>query len=519
MIRKKIKYVLIFLSSFAFSLSILLKNEINYDGNIPYNFIYNFKFNLGFFIKTFFLAIFIFLVTLLLLKLISKVKIKNKELSLSNTKLFIITFILIFITGLIYIITFYPGNVMVDTLYIFKYTIGMSSQHPIFYILLVSIPFKIFSKIFGDLNLAVFLTSIIQLSLMSTIISYMITWFNRTFKNKTFTILLIIYFSTLPIVTNFNVSLVKDSIFSVVLLCFIPLVYEIISTKGSYISSKRNMGITIVILSLLSLIRNNGILISIMLLSLFIIFIRKYTKRWVVISLFVVAFSVIPSFFSKKALFQEKVGIPLQQLVYTVNFDGKISKKDKVYLNKIYPYKLYKENYNPYMVDTIKWDDKFNRNYLNKTSGRFIEVWCNSLYNNFDSYIKAYILSTYGNWSFDKFYETQSVIYGVQNDDNILRGVYNVNNNMSFLKNVYKKTSKFLSGGMCFWLLVFISLFIIYNKKYFLLFLTVPLYGVWISLMIATPFSMAFRYMSPFMYLLPFISFIALIKCNSNKNC
>lgn len=514
----KFKYIILFIASFLFSMCFFLTLEINYDGNMPRAFINEFHFDFSFFVKVFLFSILVSILCYFLFKLLDKIKINNHNKSLSSKKVFIINFVGLLLTGLLFLITFYPGNVMIDTLYIFKNPIEISSQHPIFYIWLVTIPFKVFCKLFSDVNIAVFLTCLIQLIIASGIISFIIVWFNNTFKNKILTILISLYFILVPIITNYNTTLVKDSIFCLILLCTIPIIYEIIKSNSNWIKDKKNFIITCIIFSLVCLVRNNGLYIILILLLILILMYKKQFKRYLLITIITLIISFIPSLFSNKQLFQEKVGIPLNQLAYVIYTDGKIDDKNLNYLEKIYDYNSYKNNYNPFLIDTIKWDDNFNREYLNNNSKEFIKVWVKTLPNNLEGYIKSYALSTYGNWSIDKFYKTQSVFLGVDDDNKTLfPDLKNTNTILSFMKPFYNKTVTYLSGGVCFWILVFFSLYMIYKKAYKLLLLTVPLYGVWLSLMLATPFSLAFRYMSPFMYLLPFIILITIIKTRNKK--
>ena len=48
----------------------------------------------------------------------------------------------------------------------------------------------------------------------------------------------------------------------------------------------------------------------------------------------------------------------------------------------------WKEYYNPYSVDSIKWHPDFKRHHLNDTKAKFINVWVNMLVNNFEKYVK-----------------------------------------------------------------------------------------------------------------------------------
>ena len=508
-----IKWLLFWIFSFLLSISLLLKKEINYENGFPYNFINHFDFNFMFFIKCIILSIPILLITIALFKSLDKIRFNNKEKKIGNKKVFIISLIGMISTGLIFLINYYPGNIMIDTLYIFNAPYSTSGQHPLCYIALVTIPFKIFSKIFRDINIGLFLTCISQLITFSVIISLIIVWFNTRVKNKMLTIFLMLYFTFVPIITNYNTTLVKDSVFCVLILALIPIIYEIISTDGDYFEGKTNIIFTTMILLIISLIRNNGIYIVIILLAIFITKYKKFSKTLLISLIIILIFNIVQIKISEKQLFQEKIAVPLQQIAYTIYVNGKINYTDKKYLNKIYKYNLYKQNYNPYIVDSIKWDDNFNRNYLNKSSKRFIKVWLNILPNNFESYVKSYLLNTYGNWSVEKFQNVQGRFLGTKqaiNDNPTLFPKMKKDNPNKVMNRIYEKTCIFFGAGTCFWILVFISSYIVYRKKYNLLLLLLPSSVIWISLMIATPFSLAFRYMSPCMYTLPLISTIIL---------
>ena len=94
--------------------------EINYDGNMPITFINEFHFDFLFFLKVFLFSILVTILCYFLFKLLDKTKISNQKKTYSSKNVFIINFISLILTGLLFLIAFYPGNIMVDTLYILK---------------------------------------------------------------------------------------------------------------------------------------------------------------------------------------------------------------------------------------------------------------------------------------------------------------------------------------------------------------------------------------------------------------
>lgn len=526
--KKIISKIITIVISLILGMIIILKENINYNKGYPIEFINNFHFYLEIFLKSIIIGLICYILIILLFKLLDKIKLKNYKKEYSNKIICIISFLGIFITNLIFLITYYPGSNMNDTLFIISGPISSSGQHPIIYNLWLSCTYNIFYKLFNNMNLAYFLTSIVQVIIMTSIITLIIRWFNKKFKNKTATIILLIYYIFIPIVSNYNIVLIKDSLFSIVLLLHIPLLYELIKTKGEILKNKKYLVFMFIIFLSTILVRNNGLYIILFLSFVLLIIYKNYIKYLLPIVLTAIIISFIPNLVISKQenLFQEKVGIPIQQLSYIIKHDSKnIKKENKTYLNKIMNLTDIKENYNPYSVDTIKWHKKFNREYLDKTKIKFIKTWFTILPTHFESYIKSYLLTTYELWSFEKFNPIQSRFLGIDKSDYYNQEEFkNLENKTIFPKKIqqslekyYEKTTIFFGNGTCFWILIVTMLYTIYKNKTKYLILSLPLIGLWLTLMISSPISYALRYMSPYIYMLPFIiaiTFITKDKCS-----
>lgn len=505
--KKKILYLLF---SILLSIEILLSYAIGNIDNYPTNFINKFHFNSSFLLKTLILTIPIYFILNIILVLINKIKI-NKTKIINNKSLLIIVFASLTISNLIFLITYYPGSNMNDTLYIINNPIAYSTQHPIFYNLLLSIPYRIIYKITNHINFSFFLISFIQLLIMNTIITYIINWINNNIHNKKITILTFLYFLLLPIISNYNTVLIKDSLFSGLLLLHIPIIYNIIN------NNKTNNLYTFIILLLTVLIRNNGLYIVVF----EIIILTLYTKRLFFIKslVLIIIINSIPNLIlNNKQLFQEKIAIPIQQISYITKYNiNTINNKDKIYINEIMKLEEIKNNYNPYNVDTIKWNKNFNRQYLDKTKKEFIITWLKLFKNNKEEYIKSYLLETYHLWSINEFKTTQSRFLGIDKTDYEGTMFNELNNTNIFPKKInkilnsyYEKTTIFFNNGTCIWILFFLLTILINKKKYKYTLLFVPFIGLYITLLISAPISYAFRYMSPFLYSLPLLSIITI---------
>lgn len=508
-----VKKIFIYLVSLIFSSTIVLTLYI--DNNVDV-FISSFQFNYMFIIPTIIFSIIIYIIIKYLLKLLSKPEIKPSSKIWKEQIVFNYAFISIFLTSLLFLLTFYPGTCMVDTLQLLIDPTGYSFQYPLIYSLFFSKLYYLFYYLFHSMNVAFFLISLIQLIFMTIVLSYLITWAHKTFKSNIFTLLTILYFNIFTIFSNLNSAHLRDSLFAAFILLLIPLLYEIIDTKGECLRKDKFKLRCAIIMGFLTLIRNNGIFMILVLLLVLFIKYKKRIKDLILITLSVLFICSIPLLLPKtyrtEPLFQESVSIPLEQIAYVAKYES-LSNSDKDYIDNIMPIEVMVDNYNPFSVDSIKWDIMFDRFYLNNTKNKFMSVWTRNMVNHFNGYIKAYLLCTYDLWSVHQFSDYESRFLEIEFNDTNVESYYRdlknetilPSNISNFLKSFYEKTTIYFNNGTLFWIYVFFCLLIYYkgNNKYLLLF--VPFLGIWLNLMIGTPLSSAFRYMCAFGYALPFI--------------
>lgn len=504
--------ILSILIGISFSLKRLIKLDL---------FIKNFKIN-KFILWTFIFSIIAFLIINIIIYLLEKIKLKNTVFK--EKKLLLFSFLPIFLTSLLFLIVHYPGVGFYDTFLILDHPVAAAPNHPLFYNLLIGIPFRLLKILIKDVNIIYFLISLGQLILCSCILTYIIYWFNKTIKNKTLTIILLLYFTIIPIVSNYNMMLVKDSPFGIIFIFYIPLLYELINTKGKTLENKKYLIYLEIILILTTLLRNNGLYVIIFTILILIIIYKRYYKQLLSLLLITIIISHIPNLLVKnEIMFQEKVGIPIQQIAYVTKYNEKsINKNDKVYLNKLIDIELMKEKYDYSIVDPIKWDPTFNGEYLNKTKTRFIKTWFNIMKNNFLNYVKSYLLMTYNLWAIDKYNPLQSRmldldIKGYINRSNTFNNLNNKNifpkkiNNT--LKSFYDLTTIYIGNGVLIFIMLLSILYIIKRKRKELIILFLPLIGVYLTLLISIPVSSALRYMSSYLYCLPILILISLKSC------
>ena len=282
--------------------------------------------------------------------------------------------------------------------------------------------------------------SFIQLILMSIIISYVIYFFHKKIKSNLLTIITIIYFTILPIFSNLNITHLKDTIFSGFILLLISILYEIIESNGNYLKKDKNRFILMFISMCMIFTRNNAIIIFLVLILVLLIKYKKYYKYFIILSVFILMVSntkyLLPKKYHKKGLYQESISHPIQQLAF-VNKYKKISLDDEKFLNNIMNSEIASHVYDPYMVDTMKWNPCFDSFYLDKHKKEFNKIWFKYLKKYPSDYLKAYILNTYDLWSIGEFYVWESNFF-------VLDSTYkNLDNKIIIPKSIYRDLDSF----------------------------------------------------------------------------
>lgn len=522
------KNVITYIISFIFSTTIVLTHNIQENKMFKETFFTKFHFDFKFFLCCILLSIITFFILKFSLNSLSKINIKTSSKLWNSKIIFIISFISIFLTGILFLLTYFPGTCMVDTLQLIYDPIAYSSQYPLYYSLIQSSLFHYFLSKFSSMNIAFFMISLLQLIYMTSVISFIIRWAHITFKSNKFTLLTIIYFNCFTIFTNLNSAHLRDTIFTSFILLLIPFIYKLIITKGESLNSKLNNVFFTIILCLITLIRNNGIFtIIVLIITLCIVYkskVKKLIKIMLIVLLVANSTKVLPKKYKREPLFQESIAVPLQQVFYLTKYD-KIDEEGLEYMRNLIPIFMLKDSYDPFCVDMIKWHGYFYRGYLNENKLEFMKIWLNNMGANFEDYIKVYLTNSYSLWSIHEFSKWESRFLEINlHEYNVGFYFKTLNNKRIFPANVqsklqsfYEKTTIYVNNATCFWIYVLLALVLLYkNKKEYLL-IFVPFFAIWLNLMLAAPLSSAFRYMCSFGYALPFLLMIIFIKQNDSS--
>ena len=457
----------------------------------------------------------------------SKIKISYNPVARTPEKrdylLWVIIFILLICAWSPYILSYFPGGVYPDT----ATCIGQArsgaynNQQPLLYTML----FKICIIIAGELH-AVMLFSILQIIFMAACFSYILYRLNLHDVNKFVLVLVLLYFALFNLIPLYVVSLWKDSLFSVALLMYIfKLTESVLLSKDA---PERLEIVQIIIWMVLSMfLRNNGIYVMILTsVILSLVYGKSLLKDYKVffISTFaalILTYIVQGPVFSKLNLngpFVENLGVLQQQVAYVQVIGGDMTEEQAEFLNKVMPLETMKGYYRPFVVDTIKWCDQYNNEFLEENKGEFLKVWAGMLKENPKLYMDAYLYITLGYWNPFKQSEISYINPQmwpdlVEVDRYWQKDVIRDMTGNSIRENLYPKTL-YSSALFLFITLILFTLSVNKKDKSWLAF--VPALTTYLTVFLATPLAFALRYVYIVVLTVPLFIIIPFLQCSDS---
>ena len=522
-------YSVLTVMALASSFFYCMWKEINYETDLGQNFIGQFSFRSLIWWENWGLAFIVFFLCFLLISMLGKrfhhvFRAKACSLKLIH---FLIPFFLIGCTWLICFLCYYPGTGMDDTIYIIWNGLGMYQQHPFFYCAFIRGFYQIGLSLFHTPIAAYATITIIQLLLLDLIVSYSV-YLVRKFCGKLFYYVYILYFLVIPLIALYSITLVKDTLFAGNILLFICWIKTMIQYHGIFPRQKSFWVFTLLTLWAVASTRNNGfyvIFLTFLLMSIF------YHKKDTLIKMLCLLLGVfllikIPNFImshisTNENLYQETVGIPLQQMAYVIATDGIIEPEEKEYLSQLFDYEEVSSHFNPYTVDAIKWTGILHNDVLIADKSAFWKTYFRLFSHNKGAYIKEWLLSTCGYWSgIDFSYYNQHRFFEVKNkDENIYNKTLLKDTTFEKCNSYYNKHAAYLSGGACLLLcFLYITLLLRSTHRENML-LAIPLLGITGTLFLAAPIALGYRYIIAYAFCLPFMFMAGLINTDLSDNC
>ena len=436
-------------------------------------------------------------------------------------RIFWITFALCVLTSLFELAVFYPAVGMTDTFYILRSHFGyISRQHPWFYVFCMKALFRVGKILFRyNYELAFVFLAVVQLFVAALVYAHCAGVLQRKGVNRLPLVLCIGCFTCVPYVVLQNITLLKDTVFALWTLEWALALYEIWESRGERLKSPW-FTLRCIALVVLSLLRRNGIYVTVLILAALFLACRKVWKRVLPLAAALVFALVLNSMvqrsFNIKTYFRSAAGIPLQQVAAVVAYDGEMTPEQAELINQIVPLETIRERYNPFNSDGIKFGGaQFDTMFLNEHSREFLQVWAQMLVPNFQTYVRAYLQATYGFWSVRSGPSNNMIYTFLQVRATHQEWVEEHNIGIKTLlppaveaplDEALNKVCVTWNEGQTVWcfVMVALTLWCLNGKGSWLVMM--PGAGCWVTLMISTPVAFQNRYVFPLLVCIPFMA-------------
>lgn len=508
--------------SVLLSLAIIAGHEVHYSemrSGISENFI---NLDISWMLTGFSLAILIFPVLVNIVELIKKHRINELDHNVINVKpLFTASWIIIFISWVPYLLTFYPAGVVGDGAETLEYSLqdGIPSNNHwvVLYILLLRLFIHIGRLISQDINVALFLYAIMESVVYSAVCAVTVATIRKKGAPKLIAYVFLCIYALSGFFASYSMTLWKDGIFSAAVVLLVLLLWDYPKDKVVSISyCIRFAAISLFI----CFWRNNGTYVLILCIIGIVILLRKKAKRLVATGTIVVCIALIiqgPIYnmlgIGKDSLI-ESFSVPLQQIAAVVSEGGALSDEQAEIIYSVMPRETWIENYCPTLSDDIK--NSADVVYLQNHLGDFLKIWAQLLIPHFSTYIKAYLMQMLGFWQPGVFQGNYWDYWlGIQDLHNRGYQVTDLFQSITgiSIEELLLDRMLFIPSGTMVWLLLFSGVVVAcqdsYRRKRMLVMF--PLIASWGIIMIASPIAYAYRYIVmipmafPVIFLLPFI--------------
>lgn len=453
-------------------------------------------------------------------------KIHLYELFNKNTFLFSLIFIII--CWLPYIISFYPIILSPDPSFQIrqyfkipnKYStysimidpnVTITNHHPVVHTLLLGTCMK-FGTIINNVNIGLFIYSIIQILILSSTLAYTIKFLKEKNISHIYLFMMLLVYSLVPVFPFYSMSAVKDVIFGSLIINYIIRMYKLIKDTDIQVNDYLK---TIVLMILIILFRNNGIHTILLSFPLLLLIKKTYKFKLKILTIFLIIISfnysynsiILPYFRITPTSVREKLSIPFQQTArYVKEHSEDVTEEEKQIIDKVLVYDTLGERYKGEIADPVK--NQFNKYTTKEELNAYFKVWFNQLLKHPKTYFEATINNTYGyyyplknNWYIYYKFDSRITDDGFNYHYNNLELSRNI---LSIYGNIYQFIpilNIFVNIGINVWILIFMASYLFYRKKYNELIYLSPSF-VLLLVCIASPVNTYFRYALPYVFAL-----------------
>ena len=453
-------------------------------------------------------------------------------------KAFLIPFVLIVVVYSIYLFGIvYPANAYSDSWRISQCFTGYYSNHTtVWHTYIIKACMEIGNAIYGNYTAGIAFFNFFQICFMAFCFSYTLRFMYKMNAPRLLLVISGAFYVFMPYNILWSASVNQNAMFGTVavLLVTVLLEYECNRTTATtgvkkLITSKELVELCLygIVSVCFCLFRTNAFYAYCLFVVFLVVHFKKYAKL-LIMSLLVVAFCMVMRgpmvrhFEIRQVDTIESLSIPAQQIARVVADGHKLTDEETEFLENIVEVDRIAETYLPYISDPIKdlVRETDNQTFIKDNKKEFLALWIKIGLRYPREYFAAWIDQTVGYWGLDiddvdyyndKIFEMPD--YGIKGriPNSMLNKLWNLYTNLFSGAYILKI---FICCGLVAWSFVLSFTSCIANKRSLLA--SIPILGLWLTLLIAVPVADAVVYAYGILVSIPAIFVGNMLKKTNN---
>lgn len=332
----------------------------------------------------------------------------DKPFAWLTNNCFLALFLLLVLVRLPYFYFVYPGLMFYDStssiaqfygFQTFAATLSstpewiLTDHHLVFFTVFIG-GFVKLGELLGSMNLGIFLYVLLQIIVSNAILADCLT-IVKSKVPKTWYIITVLFVAFMIPISLWQLTVSKDSYFSVFVLYLCFKTYQIIDTDFAYLNVKGHVILYVLVLVLCCLTKHQGAYMVLLLSSvLFAAYRKKALKAALALLLIGLFFLsiwprvILPAFHVSNTGRQEALGFMFQQTArYVVDYGEDVTSEERETIAALLPYDEIPELYTLDRQDNVKF--QFNQQATSKEIGQYMQHWLCMFFKHPDAYVRA----------------------------------------------------------------------------------------------------------------------------------
>lgn len=317
---------------------------------------------------------------------------------------FLVSFLVIALAWIPYVITFYPGSVCFDGYFQLNQVAGvqpLTNKHPIMSTFILGFFFKL-GRLVND-NFGVFLYIMFQLLASSAIYALSIRQIRRIGMSLKVCVLAVLYFALVPVWGAYIQAVVKDTLYTAV---FVWFAVWCVTLADEVFHKDKNIQRKTLIMSFLTaffvcILRQNGKYIVLpTLVCLAAVSLKKWKQMVLLLLVFMFAITgydkaVVPMFSTAQISRRAMFSVMFQQTAkYMRSYPEEVTEEEYEIIDKVLKADVIAEEYNPRVSNPVK--NTFRNNTSNENVKEYLKVWFKMFWKHPGVYLEAFFQFCYG---------------------------------------------------------------------------------------------------------------------------